>query len=429
MVRCCGRCRSPNPTGWLTLMGVAGPDRVLRGASFPEAIDWRTMNATLEHVAIYDETSLNLRVDTEAVRVDAEMVSASYFPLLGVSAAMGRTFLPEEDAVPDRNAVALISHGLWRDRFGSDPGVLQRSVHLNDRSVQIVGVMPAGFSGVSFDTDVWVPSMMVSLTSAPTVVQNRGNRWLVVLARLAPDVSIERAQEDMTRVAMLLEQQYPDNAPATGRSDRDVSRLRARGHRRLIATLFGAVMLFLVVACTNVASLQLARADVATARAGRSHRPRGTPVARPPRADDGVDRVVGRGRASLAPSIAAWTLGGAVALMPAGALPLFVQPSIDVRALAFALTVSFAVGALAAILPGLSASRQELADALKQGGRSAGGGLGSIRRISSQQALVVAEIALAMTLADGRGADGAEPRSPDASGGRIRARGRDHRES
>ena len=385
------------PDRLVALMGVAGPDRVFRGASFPEAIDWRTMNATLEHVAIYDNTSLNLRVDTEAVRVDAEMVSASYFPLLGVSAVMGRTFLPEEDAVPDRNAVALISHRLWRDRFGSDPGVLQRSVHLNDRSVQIVGVMPAGFSGVSFDTDVWVPSMMVSLTSAPTVVQNRGNRWLVVLARLAPDVSLERAQEDMTRVAMLLEQQYPDTHRQRGVQVATYRGFVLGDTASLIASLFGAVILFLVVACTNVASLQLARAasrrrELAVRIALGARR---WHILRELMTESIVLSVVAGFMGAI---VAAWTLGGAVALMPEGALPLFVQPSIDVRALAFALTVSFAVGALAAILPGLSASRRELADALKQGGRSAGGGLGSIRRISSQQALVVAEIALAMTM-------------------------------
>ena len=385
------------PDRLVALMGVAGPDRVFRGASFPEAVDWRTMTATLEHVAIYDETSLNLRVDTEAVRVDAEMVSASYFPLLGVSAVMGRTFLPEEDAVPDRNAVALISHRLWRDRFGSDPGVLQRSVHLNDRSVQIVGVMPAGFSGVSFDTDVWVPSMMVSLTSAPTVVQNRGNRWLVVLARLAPDVSLERAQEDMTRVAMLLEQQYPDTHRQRGVQVATYRGFVLGDTASLIASLFGAVILFLLVACTNVASLQLARAasrrrELAVRIALGARR---WHILRELMTESIVLSVVA---GFIGAIVATWTLGGAVALMPAGALPLFVQPSIDMRALAFALTVSFAVGALVALLPGLSASRRELADALKQGGRSAGGGLGSIRRISPQQALVVAEIALAMTL-------------------------------
>jgi putative ABC transport system permease protein len=385
------------PGRLVTLTGVAGPDRVPRGASFPEVGDWRTMNATLEHVTMYDETSLNLRIDTEAVRVDTEMVSASYFPLLGVSAALGRTFLPEEDAVPDRNAVALISHRLWRDRFGSDPGVLQRSVYLNDRPVQIVGVMPAGFAGVSFDTDLWVPSMMISLTSSPAVIENRGNRWLVVLARLAPDVSIERAQDDMTRVATLLEQQYPDTHRQRGVQMATYRNFVLGDTARLIATLFGAVILFLVVACTNVASLQLARAtsrrrELAVRIALGARR---WHILRELMTESIVLSLVA---GIIGAMIAAWSLGGAVALMPDGALPRFVQPSTDLRALMFALAASFAVGVLVSILPGMSASRRELADALKQGARSAGGGLGSIRRISSQQVLVVAEIALAMTL-------------------------------
>ena len=385
------------PDRLVALMGVAGPDRVFRGASFPEVGDWRSMNATLEQVTLYDETSLNLRLDTEAVRVDAEMVSASYFRLLGVSAALGRTFLPEEDTVPDRNAVALISHRLWRDRFGGDPGVLQRSVHLNDRPMQIVGVMPEGFSGISFDTDLWVPSMMVSLTSAPSVMQNRGTRWLVALARLGPDITIERAQEDLTRVALLLEQQYPDNHRQRGVRVASYRDFVLGDTARLIATLFGAVILFLVVACTNVASLQLARATsrrrelaVRVALGARRWH-----VLRELLTESMLLSLVA-GIAGAA--VSAWGLGGAVALMPDGALPRFVQPSIDMRALIFTLVASVVVGVLVAILPGIAASRRELADALKQGARSSGGGLGSIRQISSQQLLVVAEIALAMTL-------------------------------
>lgn len=385
------------PDRLVALTGVAGPDRVPRGASFPEALDWRAMNATLEHVTMYDETALNLRVGAEAVRVDAEMVSASYFPLLGVSAAVGRTFLPEEDTVPDRNAVALISDRLWRDRFGSDPGVLQRSIHLNDRPVQIVGVMPARFAGVSFDTDLWVPSMMVSLTSSPSVVQSRGTRWLGVFARLAPEVSVVRAQDDMTRVAALLEQQYPDTHRQRGVLVAGYRNYVLGDTARLIATLFGAVILFLVVACTNVASLQLARAasrwrELAV-RIALGARP--WHVLRELMTESILLALIAGGIGAM---VAAWTLGSALALMPAGALPPFVQPAIDVRALVFAVTVAFAVGALVAILPGVVASRRELADALKQGGRAAGGGLGSIRQISLQQVLVVAEIALAMTL-------------------------------
>jgi putative ABC transport system permease protein len=381
----------------VAVLGVAGPDLVFRGASFPEVRDWRSMNTTLEHVTLYDETSLNLRLGTEATRVETEMVSASYFPLLGVSAAMGRTFLAEEDAVPDRNAVAVISDRLWRDRFGSDPGVLQRTVYLNDRPVQIVGVMPDGFAGVSFDTDLWVPSMMISLTSAPAVVQNRGTRWLLTLARLRDGISIERAQEDMTRVATLLERQYPDTHHERGAQVRPLRTFMLGDTAGLIAALFSAVILFLVVACANVASLQLARAtsrrrELAVRFALGARR---WHVLRELLVESIVLSVVA---GTIGAILAAWSLGVLVALLPDGTLPSFVRPSIDPRALAFAFASSLAAGALVAVLPGIAASRRDVADALKQGARTVGSGLGSIRHISAQQTLVIAEIALAMTL-------------------------------
>src|SRR6185436_20143487 len=113
--------------GLVMLTGVAGPQRSPRGGSFPEVADWRELNRTLDDLSVYDETSVNLRVGTESVRVETEMVSASFFRLLGVTAAMGRTFLPEEDAVPDRQAVAIVSSAFWRERLGSDPDVFRRT--------------------------------------------------------------------------------------------------------------------------------------------------------------------------------------------------------------------------------------------------------------------------------------------------------------
>ena len=172
------------PDRLLFLTGVAGPQRSPRGGSFLEVADWRALNETLEDVSHYDYTALNLRVGTEVVRIEAEMVNAGFFKLLGVQPALGRTFLPDEDAVPDRNTVAVISHALWRERFGGDPGILNRTLQLNDRTFTIVGVMPESFTGISFDTKVWVPSMMVTLTSAPAIVQNRGTRWLGAIGRL-----------------------------------------------------------------------------------------------------------------------------------------------------------------------------------------------------------------------------------------------------
>ncbi|MCA1649993.1 MAG: ABC transporter permease, partial [Acidobacteria bacterium] len=241
-----------NPERLVMLRGVAGPERDIRGASFPEAADWRTMNRTLVDVSIYDEISLNMRLGNEALRIDGEMVSGSFFQLLGVDAAVGRTFLADEDRVPDAAPAAVISYKLWKERFGGDYAAVGRTVVLNNRTFTIVGVMPERFAGLSFDTDIWVPSMMVSLTSGPSVMQSRGNRWLGAVARLKDGVSEARAQDDMTRVAALLEKDHPDFNRQRGVQVISVhqSMLGTRGP--LMISLFAAVLLFLLVACANV---------------------------------------------------------------------------------------------------------------------------------------------------------------------------------
>src|SRR5687768_11224253 len=110
-----------DPGRLVVLWGVAGPERDIRGASIPEARDWGAQATSLSAVSLYDETSLNLRTGDGAVRVEAEMVSPTYFPILGAQAALGRTFIAEEDRAADANPVAVISDQLWRDRFNADP--------------------------------------------------------------------------------------------------------------------------------------------------------------------------------------------------------------------------------------------------------------------------------------------------------------------
>jgi putative ABC transport system permease protein len=380
------------------LWGVAGPERAIRGGSFPEVQDWRAMNRTFADIALYDDTSLNLRLGTEAIRVDTELVSAGFFDLIGARAAMGRTFEAEDDRVPDERPVAVISDRLWRERFGAANDILQRQIVLNDRTCSIVGVMPPGFAGLSFDTDLWVPSMMVSLTSTnPKVVQDRGNRWLGALGRLRDGVSFQQAQDDLTRVAAQLEQQYPD----TNRQ-RGVLLLRLKdallgSTASLLVLLFTAVLLFLLVSCANVASLQLARttsrrrelAVRAALGARRWH------VLRQLLVESFVLAAVAGVLGAL---VAAWGTAAALAIVPDGALPQHIVPSVDPRVLIFTLIVTCGVAVLVAILPVVSARERDLSLAIRTGGRASSPGLGSLRRPSTQQLLIVGEMALAMTL-------------------------------
>jgi putative ABC transport system permease protein len=384
------------------LQGVAGPQRDIRGGSMLEVADWRSLNQTLTDVSVYDETSLNLTLDADAVRVDAEMVSAGYFALLGVSAVRGRTFLPEEDRVPGERSVALISDRLWRERFDGSDAVIGRTVLLNDRPATVVGVMPAGFAGLSFDTDVWFPSMMVSLTSSPGVVTSRGTRWLGALGQLRQGVSVAQAQDDLNRVAASLERQYPDTNRLRGVQVRPAKDAVLGSTGPLVVALFSAVLLLLTVACANVASLQLARTTgrrrelaVRLALGARSWHLLRQML---------VESLVLAGLAGIAGAlVAAWSTAVAVSLMPAGVLPRQVSPAVDPRALVFTAAIAVTVGALVAILPILVSRGRDVVGAIKEGARSSAAGLGSLRRLSTQQALVVGEIALAMTLLTGAG--------------------------
>jgi putative ABC transport system permease protein len=390
------------PERLVMLQGVFGRDRDVRGASLPEVLDWRSMNRTLTDVSVFTGASLNLRLGSEAVRVASEAVSAGYFNLLGAKPALGRTFLQEEDLTPDARPVAVISHRLWKERLGSRADVLSTPIYLNDRQFSIVGVMPERFAGLSFDTELWVPSMMLTLTMSPGGVLNRGNRWLFAVARPKEGVTIAQAQADLDRVAAILEREYPDTNKERGVQIVEAKEAMLGPTGTLVAALFGAVLLFLLIACANVAGLQLARTmakrrELAVRLALGAGRWR---VLRHLLAESMVLAAIAGVAGAL---LAAWGVSAADVLMPERALPLYVQPAIDLRSLAFTLIASFLSGALVAILPAIFYTRDDLAEAMKSGGRAVGVGLGTIRRPSIQQLVVIGEMALAMTLLAGAG--------------------------
>ena len=386
-----------DPSRLAMLWGVAGPGRDIRGASYPELSDWRTLNRSFTDVAGYDEISLNLATTGEPRRVEAEMVSASYFGILGARAARGRVFSAVEDRVPDARPVAVISHALWTTRFASDPNIVGTSITLNDRPLTIVGVMENGFHGLSFDTDGWVPMMMMSLNASPGTLESRSNRWLGAVGRLRPGVTLESAQGDLDAVALRLEAAHPETNRQRGIQLFSLQDSALGTTRQLLLALFVAVLLFLGVACANVVNLQLVRAtsrrrEMALRIAVGANAPR---LLRQLVAEGLVLATIG---ALAGLVLAVWGLGVLLPLVPEGTLPRYVSPSVDWRVLGFTAALTIVCGVMFGLAPAATVRHLTIGEWLKEGARSATGGITSLRRLGAQQFLVVSEIALALML-------------------------------
>lgn len=383
------------------LWGVAGPQQAIRGASYAEALDWARLNRTFENVAIYDETSLNLRTDTGAERVEAEMVSAPFFQMLGARPQLGRVFSVDEDRVPNSYPVVTISDDMWRGRFGADPAIVGKLLTLNDRSFTVIGVMQPRFKGLSFDTDVWFPAAMVQANGGPADLTKRGSRWLGAVARTKPGVTLEQAQSDVDRVGAQLAKDFPES-----NTDRGVKILTLRqsylgSTQKLLLSVFAAVGLLLLISCANVVGLQLVRA------ASRSRE-----IAL--RLAIGADRwrlvqqlVVEGLVLSLVAAVAGWLvaywgLQGLLVLAPEGTLPNYAVPALNVVTFGFTLVVAIGCGVLFGLIPALRSSRVNLVDSLKEGARGSAGTFGA-KRFGLQQLLVIGETAVALVLLVGAG--------------------------
>ena len=326
-------------------------------------------------------------------------VTANYFDVLGVTALIGRGFNPDEDGEPGAHPVAVLSYGTWARQFGEDRSAVGRPILVNGREFTIVGVMPSTFKGTAtlFAPDLWIPfSMYEAVQPSTPWLESRRWRWLGVVARLQPTVTVAGAQAAVETIGRNLERDFPDvNA---GRSlqviplteslinpDQRAGYVRAAW---LLATIVGLVLL---IACANVANLLLARAagrqkEIAVRLAIGAARGR---ILQQLLSESLVLALVGGAVGVL---LAQWLLGALWSIRPAFLVRPGFALTLDRRALAFACMVSIGTSVIFGLAPALQASRADLDLVLRQSGRQ----LGTAVRRGLRGLLVVGEVALSV---------------------------------
>jgi putative ABC transport system permease protein len=358
--------------------------------SFLDFTDWSQQTDLFASTAAYWTGNANLGADgAEPERVPRAGVTTGFFSVLGVQPLLGRGFRPEEDH-PYPQTVAIISHGLWKRRFGSDPNVIGKQVQISGSSMTIVGVMPPGFEYPE-QTQVWVTSA-VNLSQEP-----RDNRVWSAIARLNTGIDLKQAQTRLSAINAQLDKQFHETNKGW---DVFLSTLHERLVREVkpsLLALLGAVGFVLLIACANVANLLLARSaarqkEIAIRAAMGASRTR---VLRQMLTESILLSAIG-GVAGLVLSI--WLTDLLMSMLPEGA-PRLEQIGIDYRVLTFALGVSALTGILFGIVPALQASKLDVTSALKEGGRSGEGH----RRTSARSLLLIGEVALSLILLVGAG--------------------------
>ena len=356
-------------------------------------ISWRERNHTLAEMAWYfgsdtrgaGTTTLTLGGNGEPVRVDAMSVSANFFDVLGVAPRIGRPFVAGEDTGGPHRLVVL-SDAFWRRQFGGDSAIVNRTITLNGRPYQVIGVMPESFVFDNKPVDFWTPLVM----DMAQVRESRRPHYLRVIGRLRPGVTVEQARADIVSIAKELEREYPGTNTQMSAGLGPLTDWFVGPARAPLLAFLGAVALVLLIACVNVANLFLARTvdrgrEMSVRAALGANRLR---IVRQLIAEAGV---VAAGGAAAGVALAFGALKLFVRLAPQG-LPRMDSVGLNLTVLGFAVSMTVIVTLMIGLVPAWQASRANLRSGLGDGGRTTPAA-GRLRRT-----LVAAEVALAVIL-------------------------------
>ena len=394
----------PNSNELIRPMEVAEDRGLSDELSYPDFVDYRTQSTSFTGLTAEDMVQAAINSENQNDVIWGQVVSANYFDVLQVTPVMGRTFLADEDKIIGGSPVVVLGHSFWQRRMASDPNVVGKTVQLNNRAYQVIGVAPDWFHGSKFALamDFWVPiSMAEDLRRNPGILADRGSHWMNVVGRLKPGVSMDQASAELAAIATRLNEAYPaERASSTsakamgeveGRFEDMGSIFKSAG-----AMAMAIVGLILLIACANVANLMLARA-----------------AAR--RKEIGIRLALGANRARLIRQLLTESLllsvaGGALGLLLAfwvsdlmeGFIPILEYNiigdffALDSRALIFTAIISLGTGLVFGLAPAWQSSNPDVVPVLK--GDPEAAQRGKRRAFGLRNALVVAQVSLSLVV-------------------------------